>query len=129
MREHAAHAHADKIALLAVIPDPLFELRLVGPLDHAAVDVLALPPVPKAPEALPKPSGVPGRVAEGEPDDFGVLVGERAFGDLPNPVADCRGLVENHDDAPPLVMEPGKGLGVFFTPRDRIGAPQPLALR
>ena len=41
-------------------------------------------------------------------------------------VADGRRLIKYQQNTPTLIVQPGKGLGVFFRPRDRVGAPQPL---
>src|SRR5215471_16624619 len=118
MREHPAHPHPDEIRVLAVIPNTLVELRLVRPLDLAAVDMAVVPPVAKSPETFSKTAGVPGRIAEGQPDDLGTFVGQGPFGDFPDLVADRRGFVENQDDAAALVVQPGKGFGVLLAPRD-----------
>jgi hypothetical protein len=67
MRKDAAHPHPDKIRVLAVVPDPLVQLRLVRALDIAAVDVAVVPAVAEPPEALAKSAAVSGRIAEGQP--------------------------------------------------------------
>ena len=79
MREHAAHPHPDKIRILAVILNPLFELRLVRPLDGAAVDMAVVPTMAKPPEAFSEPAAVAGRISESKPDDFCPFIGQRTF--------------------------------------------------
>jgi hypothetical protein len=64
VREHAFDAHPDEIRVLAVIADPLFELRLVRALDQAAIDVSMIPAMAEPPEAFTEPSAVPGRISE-----------------------------------------------------------------
>ncbi len=122
-RELAADPDADKVAVLAVVIDPLLDLRLVGTLDVPAVDLARNPAVLVASEALAEPAGVTGRVAECNPDNLGVLVGQRPFGHFPHLVSDVRRLIEHQDDALAIVVQARERLCVVLRPRHRISPP------
>ena len=94
MRKHALDAHPDKIAVFAIVEHPLGELGLVGALDLAAVDMGAVPAMSEPAKTFPEPAGVARRVAKGEPHDLGLVIGQGAFRDLPDPVTDRRRLIE-----------------------------------
>ncbi len=79
-------------------------------------------------EALAEPSGIAGRVAEHDPKNLGFFIGQRAFCDFPNLVTYRRCLIEDTNDPPPLIVQPGKRFGIIIGPRNRIGAPCFLVL-
>src|SRR5690606_4095570 len=78
----ALHAHANKVRVLAVILDPLGDLRLVGHLGVAAVDVDRAPAVAALAEALSEPARGSSEVAERELER--ALLRQRALRDLPD---------------------------------------------
>jgi hypothetical protein len=74
-------------------------------------------------EALAEAPGVLRRVSVSEPDDLGLIVGQRALGDFPHLVGDLRRLVIDDDDALALVVEAGERFGVVLGPRHGVRAP------
>ena len=74
-------------------------------------------------EAFAKAADVAGGIAEGEPDDLGVDVGQGAFGRFPNDVGDFGGLVEDDEAALALVVEALPCGGVGLVPRGLVNAP------
>lgn len=127
--ELPAHAHLHDIAFLAVGRDHLVKVGLVRAFDRAAVDVAGLPQVTELAEALAESPGVARRVAEGEPDDFRLFVGQRAFDDFPHRIGDVGAFIGDDDDPLALVVQAGEGFGVVFRPSDRIAAPAILMAR
>jgi hypothetical protein len=79
--------------------------------------------VPIAAEALAEAARVARRVAEHDPDDDRVLVGQRALGDFPHLVVDVRALVIDHEDQAADIVQAGEGLGVVGRPGDEIEPP------
>ena len=79
-----ADADADDVAVLAIGFDEIVEIGLVGALDLTAVDLLCVPQVAEAAEAFAERAGVAGRITEGEEDNLGLFVGERAESDFPD---------------------------------------------
>ena len=79
-------------------------------------------------EAFTKSADVTGGVAEGEPDDFGISVSQRAFCGFPNDVWNFGGFVEYQEQAFAFVVEACERGWVFLRPRDHINAPSALAI-
>ena len=74
-------------------------------------------------EAFAEAAGGARGVAEGQPEQLGAGIGQRALDGLPHAVGDRRGLVEQGEGAPALVVQAGDGLGVVLRPGDGIDAP------
>ena len=87
-RELAAHTDLDDIAVLTVLVNQSLEKFLIGTRHITAVDVASDPVFLKSAEALPEPARVSRWVTESNPDDLGVLIGQRTLGDLPDDVID-----------------------------------------
>jgi hypothetical protein len=66
-------------------------------------------------EALAEAAGGAGWVAEDDPEDLGVGIGQGSLGGFPDDVGDGGGLVHDEDDALALVVEAGESLGVTFS--------------
>src|SRR5690606_35399923 len=81
------------------------------------------PEIAITPEAFTEPATVARRVAEHDPDDDRILVGQRALGDFPHLVGDGRRLVKEQEDYLALVVQAGERFGVVFRPRYEIHAP------
>ena len=121
--KHAAHTNLGNVAILAIGPHDLIEIRLVGALDRAAVDLLGVPELALLAEALAECARVERRVAEREPDDLCALVSQRAQRHFPDLFGNARGFVEHNDQALALVVQTGERFGVVLGPSDQIRAP------
>ena len=125
-REHAFDAHPHEVRILAVVLDPLGDLRLVREAHVARVD--AVVGVALGLRArLEELAGGPGRVAEAAPDDLGAGIGQRATRHLIDQVVNRRRLVEQAQDALALVVHAGEGFGVVRRPGHRVDPPTLLA--
>lgn len=121
-QELAAPADLHEAGLLAIVGDPARELLLVGEADAARIDVMAVPAVAQAAEALMEaPCGARG-IAEHQPDDLGTGIGQRAPCGVPDGVGDGRGLVEHHQQPAALIMKASERLGVVGGPRHHVDA-------
>ncbi|MNG08960.1 hypothetical protein D3C84_923540 [compost metagenome] len=80
-------------------------------------------------EARPESAGVLRWVAECSPDDFGVLVGQRAFSYFPHQVRNGRCFVEDQQQAFAFVVQAGECLGVALRPGHGVDAPVLFVLR
>ena len=74
-------------------------------------------------EAFAEAAGGARRVAEGQPEQIRVGIGQRALDRLPHAVGDRRGLVEQGEGALALVVQAGDGLGVVLRPGDGVDPP------
>ncbi|MBM3619163.1 MAG: hypothetical protein FJX20_00600 [Alphaproteobacteria bacterium] len=101
----------------------MLELRLVDAGHRAAVDLPPAPTRARLAEAFPEAAAVLRRIAEDDPDDLGVRVGQRALGDLPDRIGDGARLVEQQHDALAQIVQAGERLGVVRVPGDAIAAP------
>jgi hypothetical protein len=82
-----------------------------------------IPAVAEPPEAFTKTTGIPGRISEGEPNNFCIFVCQGTFRNLPDLVGDGAGLVEDQNDTAALVVQSRKSLRILFVPRDRVRPP------
>jgi peptide/nickel transport system substrate-binding protein len=105
MREDPFDADPDKIRVLAVIPNPLLDLRLIRAFDVAGVDVGVIPAMPEPTKTLAKAPRIARRVSKARPDDFRILVGKRALRNLPDPVGDRTPLPEGLWGMPPEMLK------------------------
>lgn len=90
-----------------VIDHALQEL-LVGAGNGAAVDLPANPAVAEAAETFAKAAAVARRVAKHHPDDDGVFIRQRTFGNLPHPVVDFEASSNSSRMIFPLLCSPAK---------------------
>ena len=74
-------------------------------------------------ETVAEPAKGPRGVAEREPEDFGISIGQGAFGDFPDGVGDFGGFVHNEENAFALVVKARERGGVLLGPRDLIDTP------
>lgn len=125
-RKFTLHAHAEEVAVVAIVGGPARDLVLVGQRDLATVDLVALPAMPEAAETFAETAGVARRVAGGQPRDLGIAVGQGALDRLPHRIGNSRRLVEGHEQPASLVVQAGKGLGAAQAPRHGVDAPRPL---
>ncbi len=122
-RELTTDSDLHDVGVFPVRGDEFLQIALVRALNLAAVNVPRGPQMPILAEALAESAGIAGRVAERDPNDLRVLVGQRALGHFPHLVGDRRSLVEDQDDPLALVVQACEGFGVVLRPWDGIGSP------
>ena len=82
-----AHTDLHKVAVLAVVIYPFLQLLLVGAFDGAAVNLRALPAMLVFAEALAESPVLRVGLPNPRPDNFRVLVRQRALGNLPDRIS------------------------------------------
>src|SRR6185437_10194131 len=107
-RELSPHANAHKVRVLAIVFNPLGDLLFVRAFDIAGVYLEGFPAMREFPKTLPEPARILRRVAEGQPNDFCIFIGESAFRYFPDFVIDRAGFVEDQQDALALIVQASK---------------------
>ena len=121
--KHTAHADFEKVRLFAVVLRPFLHLRLVRPLDRAAVDLVGYPPMLIPAEAFAESPDISRRVSKSKPNNLRVLVGQCTFGNLPNLIRNRRRLVKHQHNALALIVQTGERLRIMFRPRYKVSTP------
>ena len=115
-----------KIRIISFILYLLFQFLLVGSLNGPGVNLPAIPAVLAFPEAFKEPAIRASGISKGNPDNFGVLVGQGAFCYLPNVLGDGAGFIENQNKPLPLVVQSCERLGIPLRPGNAVTPPSPL---
>src|SRR5690606_31501036 len=84
--EHSTNPHPYKVAILAVVVDPVLHLVFIRDLNASAVVLPVIPAMPLPVEALEEASCIPCRVTEHEPP--WLAIGHTALSTLPDCIRD-----------------------------------------
>ena len=117
-------ADADTVRVLAPVLYFFGNLDLVRAGNRAGIDLAPHPAMLEASKALSECASILGWIAERQPDDLCILVGQCAASDFPYLVRNRAGLIVDHDNTLAFVVQSLECFGVVFAPRLAVNTPR-----